>query len=186
MRVLPSFCAVVLGVGAGLLTGCGGDRSALIPRSDAQALAVQLQAVSAAASARECQTTTEALDRAQATVDGLPSSVDDKLVTRLRSGLERLQTRAVDECAQPPEVTTTTVPTTTTPVEPPPQTTSEQTTPPETTSADTTPTTPSVPDTTPTDPGTGGVSPDPGTTDTVPPEDGGASPTDPGTGGALP
>jgi hypothetical protein len=186
MRVLPLLCALLLGVGTGLLAGCGGDRGNLLPQSDAKALKAQLQAVQQASSARRCGSTTEALDRARATVKDLPASVDDAVVERLLRGLDRLRTRADEECAASPEVTTTTITTTTTPAEPPPETTTQNTTP-ETTSSDTTPSTPSVPDTTTTDPGTGGgVTPDTGTTGTTPPEAGGASPTAPDPNGGLP
>lgn len=182
MRALPLLCALLLGVGTAILAGCGGDRGNLLPQADAQAIKVQLQAVQQAAATRQCDEKTKALSRARAQVKALPPSVDDAIVERLLRGLDRLRTRADEECAAAPEVTTTTVPTTTAPAQTPTQTTPEP--PPDTTDTTTTPSTPTVPDT-PTDPGTGGgVSPDPGATGTTPPPDGGASPPDPGaTGG---
>ncbi len=131
MRALPLLCALLLGVGTAILAGCGGDRGNLLPQADAQAIKVQLQAVQQAAATRQCDEKTKALSRARAQVKALPPSVDDAIVERLLRGLDRLRTRADEECAAAPEVTTTTVPTTTAPAQTPTQTTPEP--PPDTT-----------------------------------------------------
>jgi hypothetical protein len=181
MRVLTLLCALLLGVGAALLTGCG-DRSKLLPQKDAAALRTQLQAVNGAVGAKNCQQTDAAISQARTRVKALPSSVDGRLVERLLSGLTTLRDRAAGEC-NPAQVTTTTVPTTTTTTTTQTQTTTD-TAPPQTTGTSTQPVTPTSSGTTgPTVPGPadGGATPAPGTTGTTPPTDGGASPSVPGT-----
>ncbi len=172
-RVLPYLCAIVAGTGAGLLVGCGGDRSGLIPPQDASDLRATLQAVESAADGRDCGQSDKALAQARAAVTNLPAAVDDRLVARLNEGLKRLDDKAGNECRKKPETTTTEIPTTTTTTTatPPPTTT---TTAPPTTTTTAPPTT-----TTPTNDG-GGVSPPTTSTPTTPPS-GGASP-----GGAAP
>lgn len=184
MRSLTILCALLLGVGAALLTGCG-DRAKLLPKQDAAALRSQLQAVQGAVDAKNCNQTDAAITQARTRVKALPSSVDSRLVERLLRGLTTLRERAVSEC-DPGQVTTTTVPTTTTPETAPPPPT--DTAPPPTTDTSTAPVTPTDTGTVPANPGTpdGGATPNPGTTGTSPPTDGGATPGTPGPDPALP
>ena len=173
MPVLPLICALLLGIGAGVVTGCG-ERSNLIPPQDASALKTDINAVQDAARARECGRSEKALRQARTTVTNLPPAVDDELRRRLLRGLDRLASTADSECAQPPITTTTTVPTTTTTEAEPPPTSTQ---PPTTTSTEETPTTPKKE---PSEPG-GGADPDPTPTGTAPvPDPGGAAPIDPG------
>lgn len=184
MRVLPYLCALVLGVGAAVMAGCG-DRSKLIPAGDAGQVEQQLSAVKAAVADGDCGTARTAVLRAQRTVINM-TGVDRRLKQRLSSGLDRLATRASTECdeaASTPTTTTKTIPTTETTA---PETTSTDETPsvPTDTATDTEPDTPVTP--TPTDPEDGGgVSPEPpdtGTTDPSVPDPGGVTPPPDGTG----
>ena len=138
MRVaLPYLLAAVLGVGCGVLAACGGsgDRSALIPQRSADRLKSALSDVQSAVDDGNCQAAARAIVRARGILVNLPQAVDDRLVARLRQGIDNLQQIAPQQCQQQD---TTSTPSTTT------QTTT-QTTPTDTTPTDTTPT-----DTTPT------------------------------------
>ena len=140
MRVaLPYLLAAVLGVGCGVLAACGGsgDRSALIPQRSADRLKSALSDVQSAVDDGNCQAAARAIVRARGILVNLPQAVDDRLVARLRQGIDNLQQIAPQQCQQQD---TTSTPSTTT------QTTT-QTTPTDTTPTDTTPT-----DTTPSDP----------------------------------
>jgi hypothetical protein len=185
MQALPYICALLLGVGAALFTGCG-DRSNLIPPQDAEALKTNIASVEDAAANRDCGVSEKALSKARATVTNLPDGVDARLRERLVEGLDRLRTQAETECTQAPPTTTTEVPTTTTTTtETAPETTSTDTEPQTTT--ETEPSTPVDPTTTGTDPDGGGVTPDTTTTPATPtPDPGGAAPVDPGTTGEQP
>lgn len=184
MRVLPSICALVLGVAAALFAGCG-DRSGLLPSGSASNLKRELGAVQQAVDAKDCPATDSAIERARNAVknaDGL----DSRLRSRLLSGIGQLSGRAKSECvAEAPQKTLTQeVPTTEETV--PPETTSTEDTQPAEPTDPTDTGTPSTPvDPTQTDPSGGGVSPDtpvdPGT-GTITPDPGGADPSDPGTG----
>jgi cell division protein FtsN len=184
MRALPYLIALLLGVGAALLAGCG-DRSNLIPPGAAGNVKEQLSTVQAAVADGSCGEVGAAVNRAQSAVTNMPEDVDPRLKQRLRSGLDNLLSRAQRECdaADKPSTTSTqTLPTTETTA---PETTSTEETP--SVPADSVPTEPSTPvEPTPTDPNEGGgISPDPttGTTPVPPPDPGGAAPPDPGTGG---
>jgi cell division septation protein DedD len=145
MRVaLPYLLAAVLGVGCGVLAACGGsggDRSALIPQRSADRLKSALSDVQSAVDAGSCQAAARAIVRARGILVNLPQAVDNRLVARLRRGIDNLQQIAPQECQQ--QDTTSTPSTTTT------QTTT-QTTPADTTPTDTTPTDTTPTDTTPT------------------------------------
>jgi len=144
MRVaLPYLLAAVLGVGCGVLAACGGsggDRSALIPKRSAVRLKSALSDVQSAVDAGSCQAAARAIVRARGILVNLPQAVDNRLVARLRRGIDNLQQIAPQECQQQD---TTSTPSTTT------QTTT-QTTPTDTTPTDTTPTDTTPTDTTPT------------------------------------
>lgn len=185
MRLLPYLCALLLGVGAAVMAGCG-DRGNLIPSSNASSLTSELSAVKSAVSERDCGKVEAAISRARSAVDNLPDGVDTRLKSRLKGGLGKLSASANSSCAAPPATTTETAPTTET-TAPQETTTTDDTAPatptdPSTTTEQTDPSTPVDPTTT--DP-TGGATPtDPSTTDpTVPdPSGGGVTPGD-GTGG---
>ena len=144
MRVaLPYLLAAVLGVGCGVLAACGGsggDRSALIPQRSADRLKSALSDVRSAVDDGNCQAAARAIVRARGILVNLPQAVDDRLVARLRQGIDNLQQIAPQQCQQQD---TTSTPSTTT------QTTT-QTTPTDTTPTDTTPTDTTPTDTTPT------------------------------------
>jgi len=144
MRVaLPYLLAAVLGVGCGVLAACGGsngDRSALIPQRSADRLKSALSDVQSAVDDGNCQAAARAIVRARGILVNLPQAVDDRLVARLRQGIDNLQQIAPQQCQQQD---TTSTPSTTT------QTTT-QTTPTDTTPTDTTPTDTTPTDTTPT------------------------------------
>lgn len=186
MRPVVHLCALVLGAGAALATGCGGDRSGLLPADKAQSLKGDLQDVRQAVEDGDCGAAAAAIERARSAISN-SGGLDPKLRGTLRGGLGRLSGTAATECtpdAPAQDTTTTEVPTTETTA---PETTSteetEPTTPAQTEETD--PTDPTDPGTDPTDPSGGGVSPeDPGTTDpgTVVPDPGGADPTDPSGG----
>jgi cell division protein FtsN len=173
MRVaLPYLLAAVLGVACGVLAACGGsgDRSALIPSRSADRLKSALSDVQSAVDDHKCQEAARAIVRARGILVNLPQAVDDRLVARLRQGIDNLQQIAPQECQRQdttPTQTTTTQTTTT-------QTTPTETTPTQTTPTDTTPTstTPTTTTTTPT-----------GTTTTTPPTTTAAPPANT-TGGA--
>lgn len=180
MRALPHLCALILGVGAALLTGCG-DRSKLIPAGDAGEVKASLTQVRQAVASGNCGSADKAIAQAQSAVENLPPSVDPRVKSRLRGGIDRLATRSDKECAANESATTQeTIPTTEEVV--PEETTSTEEPPaePETPSTDTSATEPPI---TPGDPDAGGgASP---TTETPPdgtftPDPGGATP-DPGT-----
>jgi hypothetical protein len=145
--------AAALGLSSAFLVACG-DRNNLIPRSDADKLKSNVDAVASATARKNCARATTALQRAQETADNLPSSVDPKLRRNIDAGLSRLVQNVESECSK----TTTTATTNTTP-------TTTETTP---TFTETTPTSTTTPppttDTTSQPPppgtnGTGGTSP---------------------------
>jgi cell division septation protein DedD len=161
---LPFLLALVLGVAAAALVACGSSGSSrrqFIPDRSAQRMSDALGDVRSAVDAGDCTKAEQALARARGVLVNLPSSVSDRLVARLRQGLDNLETIAPDECAKnraqtqtqttettPPVTTATeTTPTTTTSTTP---TTTTSTTP--TTTTSTTPTTTTTPPTTTTTP----------------------------------
>ena len=170
MRVaLPYLLAAVLGVGCGVLAACGGsgDRSALIPQRSADRLKSALSDVRSAVDDGNCQAAARAIVRARGILVNLPQAVDDRLVARLRQGIDNLQQIAPQQCQQdttPAQSTTTetttapTTPTDTTPTD----TTPTDTTPTGTTTTTTTPTTTST--TTTTAPTTTTTTPPPAST----------------------
>ena len=163
---LPFLLAAVLGVATAALAACGsgGDRSALIPQRSADRLKTALSDVQSAVDQRECDSAEQAIARARGVLVNLPPAVDDRLVARLRQGLDNLQSIAPKECQQETTTSTETTTETTTPT----NTTPTDTTPTDTTPTDTTPT--STTPTTTTTTGTTTTAPAP-TTTTTPPGD---------------
>ena len=172
MRAIPFVLAAVLGVAAAALVSCGGtaSRRDLIPPGSADRMKSALSDVRSAVDSGDCAGAARALTRARGALVSLPSSVDDRLVARLRQGISRLQTLAPRQCAQQ-DTQTATVQTT--------ETTTPETT---TTQTPTTDTTPTTSTTTPTDTTPTATTPPP-TTTTTPPPDTAAPPADT-TGGA--
>jgi hypothetical protein len=156
---LPLFLAAVLGVAAAALVACGssgGERSDLIPQRSADRLKSALSDVEQSVDDGDCTGAERAIARARGVLVNLPRAVDDRLVARLRQGIDNLQKIAPDACRQDTTSTETTTQTTTpeqtTPTET--ATTETSTTPTSSTSTTTTPTTTTAP---------------PGTTTTTPP-----------------
>ena len=165
-RALPYLLAAVLGVGAALLAACGSSTSGGVPQGDASVLKGQLEDVRQRVADGQCDGLSAQLRDVDTAIDGLPRSVDARLVSALRRGSDRLQRTAVADCNlnnTPTQTETTTTPTETETATTPPETT---TTPPETT---TTPpqTTTTPPATTTTPPPT--TTPVPTTPAPVPP-----------------
>jgi cell division septation protein DedD len=170
---LPFLLAAVLGVGSGVLAACGGsgDRSDLIPQRSADRMKSALDDARSAVDDGNCDTAERALARARGVLVNLPPSVDDRLVARLRQGIDNLDRIAPDECQKQQQNTT---PTESTTQSTPTETTTTSTTPTETTPTETTPTTTTTTPTT----STSTTTPPPTTTTTSPPADttGGVNP----------
>jgi len=151
MRVaLPYLLAAVLGVGCGVLAGCGGsggDRSALIPQRSADRLKSALSDVQSAVDDGNCQAAARAIVRARGILVNLPQAVDDRLVARLRQGIDNLQQIAPQQCQQQDTTSTPSKTTQTTTQTTPTDTTPTDTTPTDTTPTDTTPTSTTPPTT---------------------------------------
>ena len=169
MRVaLPYLLAAVLGVGCGVLAACGGsggDRSALIPQRSADRLKSALSDVQSAVDDGNCQAAARAIVRARGILVNLPQAVDDRLVARLRQGIDNLQQIAPQQCQQQDTTSTPSTTQTTT------QTTPTDTTPTDTTPTDTTPTDTTPTSTTPTTTSTTTTTAPTTTTTTPPPAD---------------
>jgi hypothetical protein len=163
MRALTFLAAAILAAAASLVAGCG-DRSKLIPSSDASALSSALDDVAAATQSGDCASARAAVVRAGNVLAGLPDSVDPRLRARLRAGIANLRARVPVQCAEQTQTSTPThttpTPTQTTPAQTqttPTQTTPTQTTPTTPTQTTTTPTQTTTTPTTPTTPDTGGT-----------------------------
>jgi hypothetical protein len=144
-RAVPYLVAALLGVGAASLAACGNSTTTGgIPQGDASVLKGQLEDVRQRVADGQCDGLSGQLRDVDQAIDGLPQSVDARLVSALRRGSDRLQSTAVSDCnanrlekqaattptetnTTPPETTTTPPETTTTPPEttttPPPTTT---------------------------------------------------------------
>lgn len=123
----------VLGAGAALLVSCGASSSKLIPVANSEPLQKDFEEVAHAAESGRgsCASTETAIRKAEADYGALPASLDAGLRRRLREGIDKLRTDALELCVQPgstAQPTTATQPptTATTP-------TTTQTTPPATT-----------------------------------------------------
>jgi|1186.fasta_scaffold403165_2 hypothetical protein len=162
---LPLLLALVLGVCTALLAACGsgsGDRKQFIPQRSADRLSTALSDARSAVADGKCDTAQRAIARARGILVNLPSAVDDRLVSRLRQGIDNLENIAPRECQKNQDTT-------------PAETTTETTTPAETnttpttatTDTTTTPTTATT-DTTTTPTTTGTTTAPPATTTTAP------------------
>lgn len=150
VRRLPAvLLALCLGALCSFALACGQDREGLIASSRAQELQDNLDKIDEYVAAGRCDAVAANLEALRRRVNDLPGSVDRQLRQRLRTGVDRLETQAPEDCAaSKPQTTTTT--TDTTPAETiPPDTTPVETVPPPTTPAVTTPSTTTPPPTTP-------------------------------------
>jgi len=176
-RALPHLLALTLGVSAALLAACGSTTSGGIPRGDASVIKGQLEDVRQRVNDGQCDGLASQLRDVDQAIDGLPRSVDARLVSSLRDGADKLQNTAISECNlnnSPTETTTTPTTTETTP-------TVTETTPTETVPTETVPTETVPTETTPTPDPTPTPVPTPTPDPTVPPP----PPVNPG-GGASP
>jgi hypothetical protein len=106
-RTLRILLPCALGLVAALLVSCG-DTSHLIPGTDADVINQNVDAAAAASGGGRCSRADAAVQRAEAHVQQLPSSVDAKLRADLEQGLARLRATAATECTQnKPETATT-------------------------------------------------------------------------------
>jgi hypothetical protein len=161
-RRLPQLLAILSVLAALAATGCGGDRSNLIPSQRAQELTTQLDALKDQIDAGQCDGIAEKVDTFHDDATSLTKPVDSRLRKRINEGVKALQQHASTTCRNvaarlaaeqqdttPTESTpsdTTTTETDTTPTTATPTTTTPTTT---------TPTTPAEPSTV-TPPDTGG------------------------------
>ena len=161
-------------------TGCGGDRSNLIPSQRAQELVSQLSALqSQIAAGEDCDNLSTRLTTFHDDATSLPKSVDRRLRTRINQGVKSLQSHAASTCQDQADANAARA-------EQEQTRTETQTTDTTRTLTETTPTTRT--DTTPTTPTTTGPTPStttpPSTSDTSPGGTGAPSDTTPGdTGG---
>jgi hypothetical protein len=163
-RLLPHLLALTLGVGAALLVACGSSTSGGVPAGDASVLKGQLEDVRQRVGDGQCDGLSDQLRQVDNAIDGLPRSVNARLVRALSNGSTRLRRTAVNDCnANRAKTQTETTPTETTTT--PPETT---TTPPETTTTPTDTTT-VPPATTTTPPPTATIEIPPVDTTPVPP-----------------
>jgi hypothetical protein len=174
---LPYLLALVLGVSTAVLAACGSsssDRKQFIPDRSASRLSNALSDVQSAVDDGDCEEAARAIVRARSILVNLPSAVSDRLVARLRDGIDNLEKIAPDECRGNQKTSTETTPTTdtttpettaTTPTTPTTATTDTTTTPttttttPTTTTAPTTTTPPATTTTAPADPSGGATTP---------------------------
>jgi hypothetical protein len=178
--------AGLLGAGAALLVACGAGSgagsAALIPASNAGQLKSDFAAVASASSSGSCFQVIKNVVRARSDLAALPATLDARLRSTLKNGVDALSQRAQVECKQ--QSTTTTPTTTATTPTTPTTTTSTNTNPTTTTNTNTNTTTTNTTTTdtqsTPTDTTGTGTSTGPGTTPTgtttSPPDNGGGTP----------
>jgi len=121
------------GVAAALVVGCG-DRSNLVPPSDAQSIKDALSQARSAIDDGRCALANAAVARARSAALDLPAGVDRRLRSRINDGIQALQTTGPRDCEAAAAAQTQTQATTET------QTTETQTTPTETQTTETTPT----------------------------------------------
>ena len=110
---LPYLLAAVLGVGAALLAACGASTSGGVPQGDASVLKGQLEDVRQRVADGQCSGLSAQLRDVDSAIDGLPRSVDARLVSALRRGSDRLQRTAIADCNlnnTPTQTETTTTP----------------------------------------------------------------------------
>jgi hypothetical protein len=130
MRFFPrALLAGGLGFAAAVLVACGGG-SGLLSSDQASNLNDQLDQVAAAVGAGRCADAINAAAGFDATIRGLPGSINARLASNLRQGSTAIRRLAAQDC-QPKAETTPTTPTqtTTTPTTTPTSTTTTPTNP---------------------------------------------------------
>lgn len=158
-RGLPYLVALALGIGAALLAACGSGTRAGIPSAHASDIKGQLEDVRSRVSDGNCDNLSSELRDVNESIDNLPRSVDNRIVSELRDGADRLQVAAVRDCNE--NAASTRTQTETTPPETTPTQTETETTPPETTTTTPPQTTTTPPATTTTPPPTTTPAPEP-------------------------
>jgi hypothetical protein len=151
--------AFVLGIAAALLVACGGSNQKLLPPVSADRVKNHLAEIRQALDQQDCQKAEAGVQLLYSDLARIPNTVDRRLRTRLREGIDKLNKRVPIDC-QKPTTTTTTVPTTTTPApttNTTPTDTTTTTTPTDTTTTPTDTTTTTTP--TDTSPPSGGTPP---------------------------
>src|SRR5436305_1458877 len=145
-RGLPQLVALLLGIGAALLAACGSTTRGGIPTSNASHIKGQLEDVRSRVADGKCDNLSSELRDVNTSIDNLPRSVDNRLVSELRDGADLLQEAAVRDCNDNSAATQTqTTPTQTTPTETQTETTTTETTTTETQTSTTPPTTTTQP-----------------------------------------
>ncbi len=154
-QIVSLLLAGLLGAAAPTLASCGTSGAGLIPAQNAGPLQSDFDAVAHAAEKGNgsCVVTEEAILKTEQDFQALPSALDTGLRNRLREGISKLHSDALELCRQPVAQTTATS-------TPPKTTTSTTTSTPTVTQTTTTPLT--GPTTTPTTSGPGGGTPAPG------------------------
>jgi hypothetical protein len=131
--------AAILGFAAAFVVACGSSGNGLLSSGQSSSIASQLTAISNAVQAGHCGRATIASHRLTNLVAGLPSDVNQKLLTNLGQGASTVQELAAKDCTTESTSTpTVTAPTTST------QATTTQTQTQTTTTSSTTTTTPST------------------------------------------
>jgi hypothetical protein len=163
MRMLRIALACLLGVATALLVSCGSSGASLIPVGNAGPLKSDFVAVAQAAENGNgsCTATEAAILKTEQDFDALPATVDAGLRNRLREGVSKLHSDALELCKQPGAQATTTHTS--------PRTTTSTSTTPTTPTVTQTTTTPTTTTTTPTTSGPGGGTPAPGSGGAEPP-----------------
>lgn len=168
MGMLRIAAACLLGVATALLVSCGSSGASLIPVGNAGPLKSDFVAVAQAAENGNgsCTATEVAILKTEQDFDALPATVDAGLRNKLRNGMSKLRSDALELCKQPVAQTTTTRTS--------PRTTTTTSTTPTTPTVTQTTTTPTTTTTTPTTSGPGGGTPAPGPGGAEPPSGAGS------------
>lgn len=180
-KTAKALLAVSLGLLTTFLVACSSGSNRLVPVDDADSLKAELDQVASLSSSGKCRDAATAVAQARERVNALPSTLSQRLRTRLESGIANLAAVLSDECVQSNTTTTTQTDTTATET-----TTTDTTTGTTTTDTTTTTTTPTqMTDTTPTTPTETVTAPTTPTTTTPPPDNGG-TPVPQSGGGVTP
>lgn len=135
-HLLALLCALALAALA--VSGCGGDRSNLIPGQRAQELVSQLDALQQQIDAGQCDGVSARVDTFHDDATSLTKPVDSRLRKRIKEGVTSLRAHALETCQAAARKNAEQTQTDTTPTTTPTDTTTTETT---TTKTDTTPTT---------------------------------------------
>jgi TolA-binding protein len=97
-RALPYLVALLLGAGAALLAACGESTRGGIPSAQASELKSEIEDVQQALDGERCDDLPGQLRQVDGAIDELPESVDDRIVSALSDGADRLRRNATEEC----------------------------------------------------------------------------------------